>query len=373
MLWTVEKIFLNLILILLVMKAPAAEIFEYGQTVRQNGMGGVYAFNDDDAGAYLQNPGYTCFLKGFNWTVIDLDAGINGLQVYNDVQSSNISGLTSLNSFYGKKVWLGLGGQTTLTLPCFGVSVYDFGHLTFLLHNPANPNMEMTYLNDYAFSIGGAIPISPVLSMGLAVKRTTRAGGSALIGTALLSSATSTTLLDQFSKKGDGYGFDLGFVGRFESLPMNPTVSLAWKDVGSTQFLKTTSAEAPDRQKDNIVLNMQVGGNIPLLGFRAGIEYRHINDATEQLGKKLHLGTEISILMFDLRAGFYQGYYTYGIGLDLLFAQLDAAMYSIEKGAYPGQSQDQRIQVGLNFNLSFDPSFNLMDFGGKKRKVKQRR
>ncbi len=375
MLRTLIKIYFILILVFLwsFTKVNAAEFFEYAQSIRQYGMGGVYAFNDDDAGSYLQNPAYSCYLKGFNWTVLDLNAGINGLQVYNDFQGSNINGIGSLTPFFGKKVWLGLGAQTTFTLPCFGVSIYDSGFLTFLLHNPANPNLDMTYLNDYAFSIGGAIPITPVLSLGLAVKRTTRSGGTALIGTSLLTTASSSTLLDQFSKRGDGYGFDMGLVGRFTALPLNPTISLAWKDVGSTQFLKTTSAEAPERQKDNIVLNMQIGGDIPLLGFRTGIEYRHINDSSEQLGKKLHLGTEISILMFDLRAGFYQGYYTYGLGLDLLFAQLDVALYSIEKGAYPGQSKDERIQIGLNFNIGFDPSFNLIEIGGKKRNVKQRR
>ena len=143
--------------------------------------------------------------------------------------------------------------------------------------------------------------------------------------------------------------------------------------MGSTAFQQTGGATAPERQKDNLVLGMTVDGSIPFLGMAAGFEYRHISDTGEQIGKKLHLGAEVSLAMFDLRAGFYQGYTSYGLGLDLWLLQLDAAWYQIEKGVYPGQTPDERVQLGLMMNLEFDPNFSLVGAGGKKRRLKQRR
>ena len=35
------------------------------------------------------------------------------------------------------------------------------------------------------------------------------------------------------------------------------------------------------------------------------------------------MGAEVSIAMFDLRAGFYQGYTTYGLGMDLWLLKFD--------------------------------------------------
>ena len=351
-----------------------SDTFEPIYSVRQNGMGGVYVFNPSDAGSFLYNPAYTCMTKGVNWTLIDLNAGLNGLQIYQDLQGgSKIDNMSSFSKWYGKKIWLGAGGNSTMTLPCFGFSVYDAALTTLLTHNPAFPNVEMTYINDMGIKVGGAIPLGPNLSIGLNGKKITRKGGSILVGTSTLTSINSSTLLDQFANQGDGYGLDLGVVVRNETLPANPTLSIAWQDVGSTVFIKSAGAQAPERQRDNLVLGITGEGEIPLLGFAAGLEYRHINETGMQIGKKIHMGLELSLLFFDFRTGFYQGYTSYGLGLDFWLLHFDAAYYSVERGAYPGQTPDQRILLGLNLELGFDPNFKLTDAGGKKRRLKQRR
>lgn len=351
------------------------DVFEPIYSIRQNGMGGVYAFNPSDASSFLYNPAYSCMTKGVNWTLLDVNAGSNALQIYQELQDAinNSTGLNRFSKLYGKKIWFGVGGNSTLTLPCFGFSVYDAGITTMLTHNPAFPNVEMSYLNDIGIKVGGALPIGPNLSVGLNGKKITRKGGTAKIGTALLTTINNSTLLDQFSNQGDGYGLDLGIVFRNESLPANPTISLAWQDVGSTGFIKSAGAEAPERQHDNVVFGITGEGEVPLLGFAAGLEYRHISESGMPIGKKIHLGLELSLLIFDIRVGFYQGYTSYGLGLDFWLLHFDAAYYSVERGAYAGQTPDQRILLGLNLELGFDPNFKLTDAGGKRRKLKQRR
>lgn len=353
----------------------AAELTQLGETVRSFGMGGVRIAGPNDAGAFLWNPAALTYTKGMNFEVFNVGAGLNGVQAYNDFKDVDLSGgPASYSQLYGKHLWVGGEGYAALTFPYFGFGVYDQGYIDFMMHNPAYPTLDMTYLNDYAFALGGSIPLGPAGSFGISAKRINRIGGPQEIGPNLLtgSNMDSEQLIQQFTNQGVGYGLDMGWMYK-APVPFSPTLSLAWQDVGSTAFVKTGGSTSPDRIKDNLTLSATVQTDLPLIGLAAGLEYRHITDASEQIGKKLFMGAEVSLLMLDARAGFYQGYTTYGVGLDLWLVQLDAATYTVERGAYAGQTPDERFQVGLSMNFGFDPDFNLTDFGGKKRKLKQRR
>ncbi len=360
----------------------ATEFYEPYQSVRQLGMGGAYVFSEHDANSFMQNPAYSCSLKGFNWAIFDVKLAIGDVQSYQSLTAGTgtlptPNGLTGLSPFYGKSVWVDAGGISSISSACLGLSAYYNGIGSFKLHNPAFPTLNTYYLTEYGFKVGGAFPISPILSIGLDFKRAIRKGGPYVFGPETLSTLAGSngfqTMIDSIQDEGVGYGMDAGVVSRLSYLPFNPTASLSWQDLGSTSYAKTKGTTAPNRQKDDLVLGLTVDGSIPLFGFAAGLEYRHITDNGVQLGQKIHLGTELSLAFLDVRAGFYQGYTTYGVGVDLWLLQLDAALYSIEKGFYPGQSPEQRAQVSLQMNLEFDPDFNLVDAGGKRRRLKQRR
>lgn len=378
----VKKYFTRLVLCFSVFiisdKIFANEIYEPFQSIRQLGMGGVYVFNEHDANSFLQNPAYTCHLRGLNWTLADVRVGLGDLLNYSTLaNASTASGLSSFSSYYGKSIWVHAGGVSTVTLPCFGMSGYYTGVAGFRLHNPAFPSLLSMYQTDYGLSIGGGFPLAEDFSLGLSAKRVIRKGGPYTFGPESISTLTSATgvqdLVTSVNNEGSGYGIDMGFAARLKQLPFNPTLSLAWRDVGSTAFIKTNGLTAPERQKDNLVAGLTFDGSIPLLGIAGGIEYRHIGDSDEPLGKKLHAGAEFTFLFFDFRAGLYQGYPTYGLGMNLWLVQLDASLYSIEAGAYPGQTQNQRAQIGLSMELEFDPNFNLVGSGGQRRRLKQRR
>jgi hypothetical protein len=221
--------------------------------------------------------------------------------------------------------------------------------------------------------LGGGIWLNEKTVLGLSIKRMTRLGGDQTFGADILTNISDEEILDSFQNKGRAWGMDLGLVYREKSKMFNPTVSLSWKDVGRTTFRKTAGAAAPPGQRENLTLAMTFEASVPGFGVAGGLEYRHILNNDEQLGQKLHLGTEISIPLVDVRAGFSQGYTTYGIGMDLFLFQLDVAQYSVERGEYPGQTEDERLAFSLTMELGFDADFNLTDVGGRKRKFKKRR
>lgn len=355
----------------------AAEIIEPFQSIRQLGMGGVYVFDENDGSSFLQNPAYTCFVKGMNWTLVNVNVGLGDTEQITFIKDNPINSPTDLNNYYGKNFYLGVWGDSSLALPCFGLAGYYTGVASFGMHNPAYPVLKTYYNSEYGVKVGGGIPFGPNLAIGMDITRADRKGGRFDFGPGPLSDVSTSTglqnLAQSIQNQGVGYGLDLGVVGRFSEMPFNPTVSLSWKDAGSTQFTKTVGNEAPDRQKDNLVFGGTVGSSFLGFGFAMGVEYRHINDNDEQVGKKLHAGAELQLGFIDLRTGFYQGYYGYGAGIDLWLVQLDAALYTVEKGVYAGQTPEQRAQIGLMMELEFDPNFKLVESGGRKRKLKQRR
>lgn len=346
------------------------------------GMGGVYVFDEDDASSLMQNPAYTCYTEGLNFTVFDVQVGVGDINSYESLTEANDSlpefeSLDGLSPYYGKSLGFDGNGLVAFTLPCFGFAGFYSGTTHFELQNPAFPELDTFYMTDYGIRLGGAVPISKVLSLGLDAKRVTRQGGPYSFGASSLTELTSenalSTLVESVKNEGIGYGLDVGLVSRFEVLPFNPTISLAWKDIGSMSFAKTKGTDEPSRQKDNLVLGLTVDGSLPLVGMAAGVEYRHITDTEEQIGKKIHMGAELSLGFFDFRAGFNQGYTTYGFGLNFWILKIDAALFTVEKGVYPGQTPETTGHIGLILDLGFDPDFNLVDAGGRKRRLKQRR
>ncbi|MBX2994504.1 MAG: hypothetical protein KF681_06775 [Bdellovibrionaceae bacterium] len=362
-----------LILTLILSTANAAEMFQFGETPRSYGMGGVrVGGSPHDASAFLWNPANLTYQKGMNWDFFSIGIGSNAYDKYERFQGFEFHGLESLDELYGEFVQTDFQGVSAFTLPFFGVAVYDQGYLSAIAHNPAFPVLDMTFLHDYALAVGASIPLGPEGSFGVNFKRITRRGGPLQLGASVLDNLDNNTILDQFENEGIGYGIDAGLMMRADG-PFHPTVSLAWQDIGSTSFVKTKGTAPPERIKDNLTLGLAFEQEIPLAGIAGGIEYRHITDTDEQLGKKIHMGLEVSLANIDLRAGFYQGYPTYGAAIDLWLLEVNAAMYTVERGAYPGQTPDKRVQIGIGMNFSFDPDFKITDESGRKRRFKQRR
>ncbi len=70
--------------------------------------------------------------------------------------------------------------------------------------------------------------------------------------------------------------------------------------------------------------------------------------------KKLHLGVEMPIGRFSVRAGLNQGYLTAGVGLNLYALRLDLATYGEETGDVT-KSQSRRYALTLALGLGSAP------------------
>lgn len=372
-----RKLIASLFVILIGVASHAAEFYEYNQNVRSLGMGGVQIPFLNNGDALFINPAALANIEGLNFQLIDFDMGINGLQMYETFQSvQGKEGMDMFNGLYGKNIWFHTSGRSVAYFPYFAFGAFGEGSINFRLQRPAFPEMRMGYLTDYGFTVGTAFPLGPLGSFGLSLRQIQRQGTEQIIGVQTIAGTQNfDTLADSFSNKGIGYGADLGFEFSLP-IPASPVLGVVWRDIGGTAFTKTAGADAPVHIADSLNVGFGWGFDLPGLDGKAGIEYRHLNDYSEQVGKKLHMGVELGLAFLDLRAGFYQGYTSYGLGFDLWLIRFDLASYTVETGAYPGQTGDGRIQASMMIDIGFDPSFHLLSSDSnkaKKRKVKQRR
>jgi len=67
--------------------------------------------------------------------------------------------------------------------------------------------------------------------------------------------------------------------------------------------------------------------------------------------RTLHLGAQGSWSIFTVRTGVNQGYFTAGLGMDLVVFSLNLATYGEELGLNPGVMQDRRYALDLGFKI----------------------
>lgn len=350
---------------------------ETTRSIRARGMGGVYLPFVHDSDALFVNPAALGKAAMLDIKLLNVNAGANKYLVehLSDFQNIDTNDPSTLNQFYGKKLWAQATGKIAVALPFFAVGYVNDSEVSAELHNPAFPQFETYFRNDEAVYLGGAFSIGPGSYLGMSLKRVNRWGGQTQdLSVSDVSSVSGLQDIgDHFSNKGTGYGLDLAVLTEIPAPVLKPTLTLVWQDVGSTAFKQTAGADAPPHIEQNLTFGAGLGMDLPGLDWVVGLEARHLLEPDIELGKKLHVGTEVSLPLIDLRAGYNQGYLSYGAGVNFLIFQLDAVYYTEETGIYPGQAGDARYMVSLSFDLSFDANFKFTDNSGKKRKLKQRR
>ena len=340
-------------------------------------MGGTCIAHIRGSKAIFFNPSALARVEGFDFTLAQVTAGIstNAESYVNAVKNNagNTLTLNDIQGLYGKTIAADVSARSGIAMPYFGFGVYSQNYLVETFNNPTFPTFNVNYISDYGYTVAGAVPLGPMTSFGIAGRSAKRWGGNKDIDISSLVSSSNQNVIDQnFSDHGSGVAMDLSFITTLNT-DLKPTFSVVWLDVGKTQYHVYSGTKDPPAQDDNLIFGTSIEHEFLYGSWTHSFEYQYIRTNGEDFSKKVHLGSEVSYGLIDLRAGISQGYLTYGLGLDLWFLQVEAAAYSSEFGTYAGQSRNDRYQVGVTLNFDFDQSFKLLDMNGKKRRLKQRR
>ena len=352
----------------------ALELFQQGMTARSAAMGGTSIAFVRGPDALFSNPAALAKLEGFSFNLITANAAIstNAQSLISTLQKTGTSFTAAdLNQFYGKKIFSDVSLQGGLVIPYFGVGAYSYNTAVQSFSNPSFPFYNVDLVSDYGYIIGGAVELSKNLSFGVSGRHVKRwSGNKDILVTDLLGSGPQNIIKQRLSDKGKGNALDVAMLATFDN-PWNTSLAVVWRDLGNTRF-STTSGSGPERQEDNLIFGLSSQKNIGLMTWTNAFEYKFIRNAGD-ITKKLHFGTEASLGLFDLRAGYGQGYLSYGAAFDISFLRAEVTAYTNELGANAGQSPNDRYQASISLNLDFDQSFKLQTAEGKKRRLNLRR
>ena len=360
--------------------AAAFPVAEGWTSVRATGMGNASTAVVEDSDSLFYNPAGLAAVHGFNWTIADPRVGATGAQGYSIYQQyqQNNSVSSLFESLYGQPLWIGGGGKSAVTIPGFGFSAFANSNAHFELSNPAYPTLGLDYFVDYGFVGGAALEVVPeVLRIGAAFKRVNRTGAQMAVGAATLAQLNTTLLQNQAMNRGTGYGMDLGLQLTVPG-PVRPSFGVAWKDIGGTAFSHEQGIGAPPPILSNLTVGAAVVFAVPGLKVTPAIDYRYVDHPEIAMLMKLGMGIEIDLLIWQVRAGLNQGYYTLGAGMDFSLLRVDVSTYGVELGEYVGQMQERRYMAQVTMELDFDLGSYLRgksssgDSGGRTG-LKQRR
>lgn len=365
------KKLLSLLILFFSFQASAIELFQMGQSTRSLGMGGTSIAFARGTDAIFNNPAALSKVNGFSLNMITFGPAIstNAQDLVDGFDDTFDQ--TDVDELYGKKVFSEVTGYGGLVVPYVGVGAYSNNTLLMSFNNPSFPTFNVDFTSDYAYVVGGAIPVTDNFSLGIAGRHVKRWQGQAdILVSSLIGSNPEDVIEAQLLNKGKGNALDLSALYTFKG-PWTVDLAAVWKDVGDTKFTPTQGA-GPDRQENNLIFGAAASKEFGFINWTNAFEYKFIRN-TGNVTKKLHLGTEVSLALIDIRAGYNQGYVSYGLGVDLWFLQVDVAAYTAELGATAGQTPNDRYQASVSLNLDFDSNFKLTNANGKRRRLQQRR
>ncbi|MES2801550.1 MAG: hypothetical protein V4654_03580 [Bdellovibrionota bacterium] len=352
----------------------AIELYQMGQSTRSVGMGGTGIAFARGTDALFNNPAALAKVNGFSLKIITFGPAVstNAKDVADSMSGSDDFDQSDINELYGKQIFSDITGYTGLVIPYVGVGGYSNNTMLMSFNNPSFPTFNVDFTSDYAYVVGGAIPITDNFSLGIAARHVKRWQGNAdILVSSLVGSNAEEVLEASLLNKGKGNALDLSALYSFKGGSWNIDLATVWKDVGDTKF-NPTQGGGPDRQENNLMFGVAAEKELGFISWTNAFEYKFVRNSGD-ITKKLHLGTELSLALIDIRAGYNQGYLSYGLGVDLWFLQLDVAKYTSELGATAGQTPNDRYQASLSLSLDFDSSFKLTNTDGKKRRLQQRR
>lgn len=352
-------------------QVSAIELYQMGLSTRSQGMGGTSVAFARGTDAIFNNPAALSHVNGFSLNLITFGPAVSTNAQDMAEGFDDDFDAADVNELYGKQIFSEISGYGGLVVPYVGVGAYSNNTLLMSFSNPSFSTVNIDFTSDYAYVVGGAVPVTDNFSLGIAGRHIKRWQGIASIPAGdLVGSNPQDVIEAQLLNKGKGNALDLAALYSFKG-SWNVDVAAVWRDVGDTKFTPTEGT-GPDRQENNLIFGAAATKEIGFISWTNAFEYKFIRN-TGDITKKLHLGTELSLALIDVRAGYNQGYLSYGLGVDLWFLQVDLAAYTAELGAAAGQTPNERYQASVSLNLDFDSSFKLTNANGKRRRLQQRR
>lgn len=334
---------------------------------RPMGMGGAFTAVSDDYNAFFYNPAGLNRIKPGEGkiTVLNPQIDINNpaMNVIGKLKGGlDKNPIDNLMPYLGQNLHVGVSA---------GIPSYvghNFG-IGLLLPNAKNNtvlrrNVAVEAIENLVVDTGLMVGFShgfmqDRLSIGGDIKFLVRGAGSVTMDAVQLYTKKAINFKDI-----GGYGFgidgDIGAMYTFNKVWFFvPTVGLTINNIGATKFPTRfdSSNDVGDlSDKFRLQRSVGIGSKFELPNawhFSKWIFVADVNNIglNGSMFKKIHLGTEALLFnFFGLRAGVNQGYFTFGLTLNMPVVQVDFYTYGEELGDSAGTKGDRRIGLQVSFS-----------------------
>ena len=370
------------------LQAQTGELRRPGQGVRNLGMGNAGIGLSFDENALFYNPAglasVDSILVGFPFLMEVSDDSVNIIKdiskLSGDSKTSEIAEL-----LMGKRVHFRSLIDLNLIMPFGELMTFGAAHgietqFDFGVRNPVAIEIDFGFRLDRINNFGFALPVARgrwLVGAGVeTIERCDIPLTTATFGTVLNNSDIGSSIgkceLNDLKR---AQTFNFGFQRRLETASaLKMTWGVTANNVGGLKFKRSDNETSPADQNPEYSTGFSWQPSWGPVRLLYAIDIRdltmeHADDtdcqskkSTDCLWKRLHMGTEIGIFPIDsgastfaIRAGFNQGYFTYGFELNpfIIFRGLNIqyAVYKTETGSKIGDRPDKRKVFQLNLGF----------------------
>ena len=370
------------------LQAQTGELRRPGQGVRNLGMGNAGIGLSFDENALFYNPAglasVDSILVGFPFLMEVSDDSVNIIKevskLSGDSKNADIVAL-----LMGKRVHFRSLIDLNLIMPFGELMTFGAAHgietqFDFGVRNPVAIEIDFGFRLDRINNFGFALPVARgrwLVGAGVeTIERCDIPLTTATFGTVLNNSDIGSSIgkceLNDLKR---AQTFNFGFQRRLETASaLKMTWGVTANNVGGLKFKRSDNETSPADQNPEYSTGFSWQPSWGPVRLLYAIDIRdltmeHADDtdcqskkSTDCLWKRLHIGTEIGIFPIDsgastfaIRAGFNQGYFTYGFELNpfIVFRGLNIqyAVYKTETGSQIGDRPDKRKVFQLNFGF----------------------
>ena len=371
-------------------KTGTGELRRPVQGIRNLGMGNTGIGLSFDENALFYNPaglvGVDKILVGFPILNEVSDDSVKIIKEIRElVEDKNTSGIAAL--LMGKRVHYRLLTDLNLILPfgelmTFGMArgletQFDLG-----VRNPVSIEIDFGFRLDSFTNLGFGMPVARGRWLVGAGVETVERCDIPLRTTTIDTILTNTDLETIYGKcelnnLKRAQTFNFGFQRRLETAH---ALKMIWgmtaNNIGGLKFDRSDNETNPNPSDQNLELSTGLSfqpswGPVRMLYAidlrdltmkHADDTYCQSNKGTDCIWKRLHIGTEFGFFPIDsgastfaVRAGFNQGYFTYGFELNpfifFRFLNIQYAVYKTETGDQIGDRPDKRKVLQINFGF----------------------
>ena len=370
------------------LQAQTGELRRPGQGVRNLGMGNAGIGLSFDENALFYNPAglasVDSILVGFPFLMEVSDDSVNIIKevskLSGDSKNADIVAL-----LMGKRVHFRSLIDLNLIMPFGELMTFGAAHgielqFDFGVRNPVAIEIDFGLRLDRINNFGLALPVARgrwLVGAGVeTIERCDIPLTTATFGTVLNNSDIGSSIgkceLNDLKR---AQTFNFGFQRRLETASaLKMTWGVTANNVGGLKFKRSDNETSPADQNPEYSTGFSWQPSWGPVRLLYAIDIRdltmeHADDtdcqskkSTDCLWKRLHIGTEIGIFPIDsgastfaIRAGFNQGYFTYGFELNpfIVFRGLNIqyAVYKTETGSQIGDRPDKRKVFQLNLGF----------------------